>query len=144
MAFINNSPTANGIPEGLISYKHKAAQKKALSFEDFNTMAAGVQYSGLSALYDSIPISHPSFKPKEWQLNNLGLKLLFNSKNTQNGVRVLELATKLYPGSANLFDSLDEAYMFTSQNDLAKEAYKTSLSLDSENTNAAQRLKQLQ
>ncbi|SFO02632.1 Dienelactone hydrolase [Chitinophaga sp. YR627] len=143
LTFINNSPTANGIPEGLISYRHKAPKKEALNFEDFNKMAAGVQYAGLSALYDSVLIHHPSFKPKEWQLNNLGLQLLFNSKNIQNGVRVLELATKLYPGSANLFDSLGEAYMFTSQNDLAKKAFKTSLSLDSANTNAAQRLKQL-
>lgn len=144
LAFINNPPANNGVPEGLISYRHKAAKKKALSFEDFNTMAASVQYAGLPALYDSIRVSHPSFKPQEWQLNNLGLQLLFNSKNTQNGVRVLELATKLYPGSANLFDSLGEAYLFTSQNDLAKEAFKISLSLDNGNTNATQRLKQLQ
>lgn len=144
LAFINNTPSANGIPAGLISYRHKAAQRKALSFEDFNAMAARVQYTRLPALYDSVLIYHPTFKPQEWQLNNLGLQLLFNSKNTHNGVRVLELATRLYPGSANLFDSLGEAYMFTSQNDLAIEAFKTSLSLDSGNTNAARRLKQLE
>jgi dienelactone hydrolase len=143
LVFINNSPNANGIPKSLISYRHKSPKKKMLSFEDFNTMAAGVQYAGLSALYDSVLASHPAFKPKEWQLNNLGLQLLFNSKKALNGVSVLELATKLYPQSANLFDSLGEAYMFTSQNALAKEAFKMSLLLDGDNTNATQRLKQL-
>lgn len=144
LAFINNSPTTNGIPEKLLSYRHKSAKQKDFSFEDFNAMAAAARYTSLSELFDTVIVAHSSFKPKEWQLNNLGLQLLFKHKNALNGVQVLKFATKLYPGSANLFDSLGEAYKFTSQNDLAKEAFKTSLSLDSTNTNAIQRLKELE
>ena len=53
------------------------------------------------------------------------------------------LATKLYPNSANLFDSLGEAYLFMDYKEKAIESFERSLKLNSQNPNAIDRLKQL-
>jgi len=54
------------------------------------------------------------------------------------------LATKLYPNSANLFDSLAEGYLYVGNKSKAIESFEKSLELNSQNQNAIDRLKQLQ
>jgi len=143
LAFIQADPTANGVSQGLISQRYKAAKATTFSFEDFNELAAAQEYSGLQTLYKALVAKHPEFKPDEGKFNNLGLQLLFNKKTSQHGVNVLLLGTSLYPASANLFDSLAEGYLFTSQKSLAKKAFQTSLKLDPRNENAIHKLKEL-
>jgi len=53
------------------------------------------------------------------------------------------LAIKLYPNSANLFDSLAEGYLFVGSKDKAIENFEKSLELNTQNQNAIDRLKQL-
>ena len=143
MAFLENDPAMNGIPHGIISKRQKPAKAKKLTFEDFNNLALNKSYMGLDVLCDSLLIADPQFKFEEGKLNNLGLQLLFNRNTSSHGIAVLNLATRLYPQSANLFDSLGEAYLFTGQKALARKAFKTSLDLDKQNQNAIQRLSEL-
>ena len=48
-----------------------------------------------------------------------------------------------YPKSANVYDSLGEAYMQAGQKDLAIQNYKMSLRLNPENRNAIEMLRKL-
>lgn len=141
--FLQNDPTSNGLPAGVLSITHKPASAKAFSFQDFNELAAAQQYKNLSALYQSVLQQHPGFKPNEGALNNLGLQLLFVPGNPLPGINVLKLATELYPQSSNLFDSLGEAYLHIVDLKLAKAAFKRSLALDPQNGNAKHRLEEL-
>ena len=126
-----------------ISKIKKKNKLKSFSFQDFHELARDNQYQGLIELYDSIQQLHPSLHIPEWNLNNLGLQLIFNPSESKKGIKVFLLATHLYPNSANLYDSLGEGYLFLGEYDNAIEAFEQSLILDPENQNAQSRLQKL-
>jgi tetratricopeptide (TPR) repeat protein len=86
---------------------------------------------------------YPSMEVPEGKLNNLGLQLVFNPETGRQGINVLLLATSIYKNSANLFDSLAEAYLFMGDKEKAIQNFEKSLSLNSDNQNAIDRLIQL-
>jgi CubicO group peptidase (beta-lactamase class C family) len=80
------------------------------------------------------------FKPS--QLNSLGYSLLTENR-VDDAIRVFRLNVELYPGDSNAYDSLGEAYMAGSRNELAIVSYKKSLQLDPNNENAVTMLKKM-
>lgn len=143
LQFIENEPDDYGLKNGLISLKYKKAEIKAFSFQDFNDLAREQNYEDLIKLYESLQSDNPSLELPEGNLNTLGLQLVFNPQTSQQGIKVFLLATKLYPNSANLFDSLAEAYLFVGNTKEAINSFKKSLELNSQNQNAIDRLKEL-
>ena len=143
LKFIQNKPSDNGVRNGLITLRTKQPESVTYTFQDFNVLASNQNYENLSQLYDSVLKKHPSLKLPEGNLNTLGLQLVFNPSTSEQGINVLLLATKLYPNSANLFDSLAEAYLFIDNKEKAIENFKKSLDLNAQNQNAIDRLKQL-
>jgi Flp pilus assembly protein TadD len=81
-------------------------------------------------------------KVEEETLNFLGYTLL-RSGQTQDAIVVYQRNVREYPKSANVYDSLAEAYMKAGQNDLAIGNYEMSLKLDPKNQNAIDTLKTL-
>lgn len=69
------------------------------------------------------------------ELNRLGYELLRAGKNNDS-IEIFKFATKEFPKSANLFDSLGEAYFTNKQYDLALDNYKKAISLDETSENA--------
>ncbi|MEO8209219.1 MAG: tetratricopeptide repeat protein [bacterium] len=61
-----------------------------------------------------------------------------------DAIEILKLNAESYPNSANVYDSMGEAYMLVGNNELAIENYKKSLELDPSNNNAIERLEKLQ
>ena len=59
-------------------------------------------------------------------------------------IDLFKLNAQIYPGSGNAFDSLGEAYMKSGQKQLAIESYAKSLEKDPANTNAKEKLKELE
>jgi hypothetical protein len=139
--FLLRTTKQHGI-ENLVTVRHKTAKEKKFAFEDFNSLAEANHYVSLDSLYKAIVALHPSFKPDEWKMNNLGLQLLFK-KRADEGLRVLEFNTVIYARSANAFDSLGEAYLLQGNNDMARRAFTNSLKLDPDNLNAISRLQHL-
>jgi tetratricopeptide (TPR) repeat protein len=76
---------------------------------------------------------------KEDDLNTLGYTLLNRNMNAE-AIKVLKLALEIYPKSANLYDSLGEAYMRSGDNRNAIVNYKKSLQLNPKNENARKML----
>lgn len=143
LTFIKNNPTRNGVPKGLISQQNKQAASKSLSFEDFNRLASKQEYRDLEQLYSSVQKNNPAFELPEGKLNNLGLQLVFNPGTSLQGIQVFLLAIHIYPNSANLYDSLAEAYLFVGEIEQAIGNFEKSLALNAQNQNAIDRLKQL-
>lgn len=139
LRFMENNSSENV----LVSQKSKKPKGQKFSFQDFNELAAQRDYQDLEDLYQSILINNPSLELPEGNLNNLGLQLLFNPRTSAKGIKVLSFATTVYPDSANLFDSLAEAYLFVGNAGKAVENFKKSLELNSQNRNAIDRLEQL-
>jgi tetratricopeptide (TPR) repeat protein len=79
---------------------------------------------------------------QEGRLNDLGYTLL-REKRIAEAIAVFKVNTELYPQSANVYDSLGEAYLANGDKELAAANYKKSLELDPKNQNAASALKKL-
>lgn len=67
-----------------------------------------------------------------------------NENKIQYAIEIFKLNVKMYPQSANVYDSLGEAYMNDGQKELAIQNYKKSLELNPDNTNAKEMLKKLE
>ena len=78
----------------------------------------------------------------ETEINMLGYKFLGEQKN-QMAISIFKFNTEKYPESANVWDSLAEAYMNAGNNELAIKNYEKALELNPQNTNAAELLKKL-
>jgi len=78
----------------------------------------------------------------ERMLNEIGYRLLGNNK-IREAVKVFKLNVKLYPNSANVYDSLGEAFLKAGEKELAKKNYEKSLELNPENASAKKTLEEL-
>jgi len=83
-----------------------------------------------------------SYDFSESELNELGYALL-RMKKIDEAVKILELNVEAYPRSANVYDSLGEAYAAQGKREKAIASYKRSLELDPGNLNAVEQLKKL-
>lgn len=79
----------------------------------------------------------------EGQLNTLAYHLMFlNMLN--DALEVLELNARQFPESSNVYDSLGEVQMLLGMNEQALNNYKKSLELDPSNTNAADKIREIE
>lgn len=141
--FIENSPDKNGVPETLASKKMKKSLETIFDYKDFNDLAFNQDYQNLIPLYKKTVAKHPTLKLEEGMLNTLGLRFSFNPSRFKQGINVFLLALYIYPKSANLYDSLAEAYLYKKDYKNAIANFKKSLELNPENQNAINKLKQL-
>ena len=79
----------------------------------------------------------------ERQLNTLGYTLM-GEDEIAAAIAIFRLNVEAYPGSANVYDSLGEAYMNAGDNAQAITNYERSLALEPDNRNAAEMIAQLQ
>lgn len=79
----------------------------------------------------------------EQHLNRLGYDLLKKSM-IDEAIEVFRLNVKSYPQSANVYDSLAEAYLSNGQKDLALKYYKKAVVLDPYNNRVLKIIKQLE
>jgi len=141
--FIENTPSANGIKNGLITSTSKPPKEKTFDFRDFNELALHQDYTNLFELYKVCKRNHTELEIPESALNNLGLQLVFNPETASQGIAIFQFATRLYPKSSNLYDSMAEGYLFLGKSEKAIESFEMALKLDANNQNAIKRLKEL-
>ncbi|HUG38147.1 MAG TPA: tetratricopeptide repeat protein, partial [Candidatus Limnocylindrales bacterium] len=77
----------------------------------------------------------------ERSLNDFGYSLIEESPD--DAVAVFHLNAEQFPESANVWDSLAEAYMAAGDRERAIEHYEKALELDPENENAREKLRDL-
>ena len=83
-----------------------------------------------------------SYNFEESELNALGYQLIRANKFT-DAIAILQLNVETYPQSANVYDSLGEAYMDDGNKPLAIANYQKSLQLNSKNSGAVGMLRKL-
>ncbi len=97
--------------------------------------AAVAQYAALKG--DTV-----AYSVGESQLNTLGYKLLQRGR-LDEAIRVFQLNAAAFPQSANVYDSLGEAYFVKGDRARARENYEKALALDPENAGAMEVLRWL-
>lgn len=78
----------------------------------------------------------------ENQMNRLGYDLM-SVQRVKDAIEVFKLNVEDYPQSANVWDSLGEAYMRDGQTELAIKHYQRAVELDPQNAGAVEALKKL-
>ena len=114
------------IAETLLAIINRAGVKSALG-----------QYRELKARQPAV------YNFGENELNNLGYFLLNNLQKPREAVEIFKLNAEEFPSSANVFDSLGEAYARKGDKELAVKSYQKSLELNPKNVNDAEMIKKL-
>ncbi|WP_210423712.1 dienelactone hydrolase family protein [Croceivirga thetidis] len=143
LQFLENEPQENGLKSDLVQKESKKPKTANFDFRVFHELVREDDYQNIFERYIEFRKEHPELEIPEGALNNLGLQLVFNPKTAEKGIKVFEFATRLYPESSNLYDSMGEGYFFMGNNEKAISSFETSLRLDSSNQNAKNRLIQL-
>lgn len=92
---------------------------------------------------DSLKKVDPSFKLIEDEVNSWGYNYFFKSQKAK-ALEIFKLNVKLYPGSANTYDSLAETYEDLGDKPSAIKNYKRELELNPQNSDVAAHLKKLE
>lgn len=94
-------------------------------------------------VYSELKQKNSNFRPSEVDLNDWAYRMLNGGGKPKQALEIFKLNAFLYPDSANVYDSLAEAFEANGDREQAVKNYKRSLELDPNNKNAARRLRQL-
>ena len=83
-----------------------------------------------------------NYQFNEPSINNMGYELLSEDR-IDDAIEVFKINVRIFPESANVYDSLGEAYMVNKRYQLAIENYEKSVQLGSENKETEEILKRL-
>lgn len=100
-------------------------------------------YEHAAEVYDELKRKDANFRPSEADLNDWAYRMLNGGGKPKEALEIFKLNAFLYPESANVYDSLAEAFEANGERAQAVKNYRRSLELDLNNRNAADRLKQL-
>lgn len=100
-------------------------------------------YEHAIEVYKELRKKDANFRPSETDLNDWAYRMLNGGGKKREALEIFKLNVFLYPESANVYDSLAEAFEAHGERKLAIENYKRSLELDPNNKNAIRHLKQL-
>lgn len=121
----------------------KNPPKKSISAALLKTIQTG-SVETVVKQYHELKKSRAGFYDwSETELNQLGYAVM-DIRGAKDAIEIFKLNVAAYPDSANVYDSLGEAYLAAGERDLAIKNYRRSLKLNPNNTNAADVLKTLE
>lgn len=138
-AFLNATPAANGMAAHAATMEVRLALTPPPTREHFAAALARQDFRNAHATYQAMFGQKGEARLSEKELNAWGYALL-GTGATERAIAIFRLASEVYPGSANAFDSLAEALERSGDQPNAILNYQRSLSLDPTNENARQRL----
>jgi CubicO group peptidase (beta-lactamase class C family) len=94
-------------------------------------------------VYEELKKKDSNFRPSETDLNDWAYRMLNGGGKKREALEIFKLNVFLYPESANVYDSVAEAFEANGEFALAVKNYRRSLELDPGNKNAARHLKRL-
>ncbi|WP_169513207.1 dienelactone hydrolase family protein [Hymenobacter aerophilus] len=142
--FLDRTPAQNGVPAHMARFDHLPALTGPVPTQaGFAAALAKEGFAQALQVYRRMQQQDAAFVLPEEALNSWGYQLLREAHDLPAARAIFRLGTELYPGSANLFDSLGEADELNHNPAAAIIHYQRSLDLNPQNDNARQRLQAL-
>lgn len=134
--YANNIDTAM---QAIIEYKpQKSLREIATELSQANDLKS---FKAKVVEFKNNPVN--AYQNVEAEVNTIGYRLL-QMKKIDEAVEIFKINVELYPESANVYDSLAEAYMNQGNKELAIKFYKKSLELNPNNPNATAMIEQME
>ena len=131
-------------PDSTLIFIVEVVDVKAKSMVD--VLSKTLKEKGLEAMVVEFhalkSVADPDLYTSESVINGFGYSLL-RRKQVKEAITVLKLNAEAYPQSANVYDSLAEAYLASGDREKAIENYRKALAIDPKMDSAKQALKQL-
>ena len=142
LGWLKKTPAENGAPQHLLSVNYRPAKGVPASFDSFRAELGRQGFDHAEDIYAVMQKEAPGFKLDENAVNTWGYELMSDNHLTE-AIDIFNLNVKNYPDSADVYDSLGEAYMKSGQKQRAIDSYKKALEKDPSNDIARQKLKEL-
>jgi hypothetical protein len=125
LTFADYSRNIDTALQAIIEYKpHKTLREIALELFQANNLGA---FKAKAVEFINDPVN--AYQSAEAEINTIGYRLAALNKMDQ-AIEIFKINTELYPGSANTFDSLGEAYANAGRRDEAIKSYEKALAID--------------
>ncbi|MBN2070119.1 MAG: hypothetical protein JW814_01580 [Candidatus Krumholzibacteriota bacterium] len=125
---------------GVESFAPRVKKGQKLPME---LIAEGRVEDGVRELFEQRDLYLAEVPDLESRLNGTGYALL-RKDDFKPAIEIFRLNLKLFPASANVYDSLAEGYLLAGEVETAKENYRKSLEIDPGNKNAREILRLLE
>lgn len=141
LAFLNNSPAANGAPPRMLSLDvRRKTDAVPPTLESFVRRLAQEGFDKSVDSYARFTSQYPGFKLSEDELFSWGLELL-NRGDYVRAREIFRLGAQLYPDKAFLVEGLAEMQAKTGQKEDALANYRRVLAIDPQHADAAKYVK---
>lgn len=121
----------------------KIANRKAIADTLYKTISEKDVAAAMQQYHHVKATQVNEYEFGEHELNRLGYRLIREQKLAE-AIAIFKLNAEVYPQSANVYDSLGEAYLTSGDKASAIENYKKALALNPQHANAAEKLKKLE
>lgn len=142
--FLNNMPAKNGVPNHMLTLDVRKA-KSGIS-PTIPGLAAELGKRGFNdarEVFDEAKAQNPEMQITEPEIDSWAQELVLQN-DLPDAIELLKLNESLHPDSANVYDSLGQAYELSGQKDLAIVNYKKALGINPELEDAKAHLAALQ
>jgi hypothetical protein len=131
-------------PDSTLIFVVEVVDVKANSLADVlsKTLSAKGVEAMIAEFHRLKGVADPDLYTSESDLNGFGYSLL-NRRQVNEAIEVMKLNVEAYPQSANVYDSLGEAYMLRGDKEKAIENYQRALAIDPTMESAKQALTKL-
>lgn len=141
LAFLNNTPAANGAPPRMLSLDvRRKTDAVPPTLESFVRFLAQEGFEKSVDSYARFTTQHPGFKLSADELFSWGLELLKREAFVR-AREIFRLGAQLYPDKAFLVESLAEMQAKTGQKEEALANYRRVLAIDPQHADAAKYVK---
>ena len=126
VAFLNNTPVANGAPPRLMSASFRPAAGAAISFDSFRTALYREGYERAAQVYARFRAARADFDLGE-QVLSTWAEELGDVGGLLEAIAVLELSAQLNPESGAVYLQLGDCYRRTGRESAAVEQYRRAM-----------------
>jgi tetratricopeptide (TPR) repeat protein len=141
-AFLKKTPGENGVPQHLIAVNFRAAKGIPPSLEGFRAEVGRRGFEHASEIYAFMTKENPDFKLDEGAINDWG-ELLMQENHLPEAIALLKLNIQNYSNSSDAYTTLGETYAKSGDKRLARDNYEKALEKDPNNSDAKDKLKEL-
>lgn len=130
-AWLKKTPAENGVPHHFVSTSLRPANGVPTNFDGFRTEVGKRGFDHAKEIYDEFHKQNADFNPDETTLIAWGYALM-DEQHVQQSIVILQLGATLHPDSADIYDTLGDAYAKAGQKQQAIESYQKSRGEESE------------